>query len=178
MGGRFKHTRAVGYKDTGGSSKALIKTLKMNDPSGHVCGYCTLTFVGNSQKEIFLFINETLQPQNMTHLGKIWLWALSDRLYFKGWVSSPGPLSSSPVPCLGFTKEWVCPPAAIHLKHVWDGGGLGGTFPLTNHPASWQTRCIYEWVQMTEPKLLKWIWWSASLYNYYCKWRLQQFVDM
>lgn len=62
--------RAVGHKDTVDSLKTLIKTLKMNDPSGRVRGYRTLTFVDNSQRNLLL-INEAFQLQHIGHLCKI-----------------------------------------------------------------------------------------------------------
>lgn len=47
------HMCAVSHKDTVDSLKTLIKTLKINYPSGHFHDYRTLTFVDNSQREIF-----------------------------------------------------------------------------------------------------------------------------
>lgn len=55
VGGRFKSTLVLSVtKNNVDSLETLIKTLKVND----VCGYRTLTFAGNIQTEIFLFVNE------------------------------------------------------------------------------------------------------------------------
>lgn len=65
-----------------------------------------------------LSVNATFQLQHISHLCKILIRHLSDRLYFKGWCVLILPLAM-----LGFTPEWVCPPALIHVKHVGDDGG-------------------------------------------------------